>query len=462
MKRILLSLLLLTTACNPLVPQKAVPPTAPSNYSVAATAGQEQLPERWWTVFSDEQLNRLENELFAQNLDLRQSLARLEQLDAQLQSAGASLWPTLGLSASAARSRTAAGVYSGATSVSLAAGYEVDLWNRLHDQESAARMRRAAGAAQTRTLLLSLSAQLAEQYFIAIEQRNQLTLLERQIEHYHQLLEIVTERYRGGLAVADELYHARQNLAAARARVPAYRNALAQAQNAIALLLGQAPGTLEIAADRLPEPLPLVAIGLPGDLLTRRPDITAALRTLDAADHSLAAAVAERLPALDLSASLGRSLTHLTAGNVEGTFWTLVLGLSQPLLDGGRREAEIRRQTAIRNEALAAAEQAILTALQDVENALSSERATREQGVLIDDQQQIILQRLELARENYRAGLSDSRDLLDNEISYLNILTQQISNRRQWLSNRISLARALGGSWMEEELKRRTDSKTPQ
>ena len=453
-------LLLLLAACNPLRPQPLEPPQPPARYGTESPKQSLTLSDRWWRDFSDPQLNQLQDRMFSGNLNLRQALHRLTQLDAQRRSQAANRAPTLNLQGNLSRDSAPAATgptRSTTARLSVAAAYEVDLWNRLRDRETAATLRLEAGEKDVQALLLSLSAQLTEQYFLAVEQRAQLDLLDRQAEHNRELLEVVTRRYRAGLSSAVELYQARQNLAILESRRPPLRTALTRAQNAMALLLGQPPGSVTITRRELPRLQNPVAIGLPADLLTRRPDLSAALLQLRAADHDLSAALADQLPAVNLSATLGRSVTRLASGDIEGTLWNLALGITQPLLDGDRRAAESDRQRAIRAEQLAIWQEALLTALQDVDNAFSAEQDSAARAERLAEQLRINRETLELTRRNYLAGLSDSQDLLTSRINRLDLLSQQLSNRRQWLIHRISLARALGGGWMDAELNRQQE-----
>ena len=453
--RLLLLFLLLLTACNPLRPEQLKLPEAPKSYATEQTEPVVHLSERWWTDFHDTHLNQLQQQLFSNNLDLRQALYRLQQLEALQKRSGASLWPQINLNGSISRDSTP-GIIDDTISTnkrfSVAAGYEVDLWNRLKDKEKAAELRRQAGEEEVQSLLLSLSAQLSEQNFLAVEQRAQLKLLKQQFKQRKLFLQTVTERYLAGLSTAIEVYRAQQNLAIAETLVPEHQTTLTRSQNSIALLLGQTPGSVLIERDELPELNNVVDIGLPADLLLHRPDIAATLLQLAAADQELAAALAARLPAINLSATLGRSFLHLSAGDIDGTFWSLALGLTQPLVDGGLRKAEAERQQAIRAENLEVYRQTMLRALQEVETALATETNNMIKATKLERQRQINHRSLLLTRDNYLYGLTDSRDLVNSQILQLEILRQQLSNQRQQLSNRITLARALGGSWMSKEL----------
>lgn len=455
--------LLLLSACSPFTQKTLSTAKLPDSYQQATSPQAEPLPERWWESFADDNLNQLQERMLAKNLDLRQTLHRLEQLEALERSSAASLWPSLSLNGSASRDKAPTATGSSRSDnfrLSLAASYEVDLWNRLQNKEQAATLRREAGEKETQTLLLSLTAQLTESYFLLIEQRLQLQLLEQQIERNRQLLLNSTGRYRAGLASSESIYQAQQSLATQQARKPQLQSVLTQVGNKIALLLGEFAGEDVTAATDLPQLAALPAVGLPADLLTKRPDIAAALLQLQATDQELAAALAAQLPAINLTASLGRSTTRLATGDIEGAFWNLAASLAQPLIDGGRRQAEVDRQQAVRKEQLAGIQKTLLTAVTEVENALNAEQNSALRATRLEQQLQISNQTLALARDNYRSGLINSSTVLTTELEHASILSQSLNNQREWLSNRISLARALGGQWMTEELNRQRQALT--
>ena len=454
---LLLIPLLLLSGCNPLRQAQLKPSPPPTNYSSITTSETGQMQQQWWLSFNNPQLNQLQQQLFSNNLNLRQALYRLQQLEALQQISGASLWPQLNLNGALSRDHAPGFLDDTDTTskrISVAAGYEVDLWHKLGDKKTAARLRQEAGKKDVQALLLSLSAQLADQFFVAVEQRGQLELLQQQTGHHNELLRTITDRYRAGLATAGEVYQAQQNLALVNSRIPPRQTALTRAENGIALLLGKLPGSITIDSSELPQLTDVVNIGLPADLLLQRPDVAAALLQLEAADREYAAALAARLPAINLSATLGKSATNLAVGDIEGTIWNLALGLTQPLIDGGRRQAESHRQQAVRAEKLAVYQQTLLTAIQEVETALVTEAQSIELGSRLEKRRQINANSLQFTTDNYRYGLIDSKDLLLNLVNHLEILTQQLSNQRQQLSDRITLARALGGSWMATEINR--------
>lgn len=453
---VILLALIFFSGCQPFVGPQGATPDIPDSFSLQQPVDAVQATDRWWEDFDDPQLNRLQERLLSENLTLRQAYYRLDQLAARQRSVEAALWPTLGLNAGARREQTGGAGGESRTSsgrVAVAAAYEIDLWQRLQHRTTAADFRLLAGEADIRTLMLSLSAQLTERYFIAIEQRAQLELVNNRLSHNQALVRIIEERYQTGLAAATELYQAQQNLAQMEASIPQFRTALVQSENAIALLLGQPPGSIRVERQNLPGVADIIDIGLPASLLRQRPDVSAALHELAAADYELAAALADRLPRLDLSANIGRSITSLTAGDVTGTVWSLALGLTQPLFDGGRLKAASEERQAIRDERQAALQLNILTAIEEVESALQAELNSAERAGSLERQLLLNQSNLQLRRENYLLGLSDSLELLRSEMDQLEVRSQQLTNQRQWLGHRISLIRALGGNWMDDALR---------
>ena len=448
-------ILMILTACNPFRPEPSPQPDIPENYSVQSKDSAQLPVDKWWTAFHDAQLNQLEEQLFNANLDLRQAFHRLEQVEAQARQTRASRLPTITLNGSTGRSQslsTTGENRSTTSSLSLTAAYEIDLWSKLSDQDQASQAQILANTENVKALFLSLSAQLAQQYFLGQEQHAQIRLLKTQQSRSKLLLNLIIERYQAGLLTASSVYQAERNLATIEAQLPTYETTLKQAENNISVLLGSPPGTIRLQPSELPPISDPIAIGLPADLLGRRPDIKQALYQLNSLDHTLAATIAERLPGLNLTATLGKAANSLTSGDVSGTIWSLVLSLSQPLFDGNRRQAAIELQEGVIAEQLAATRQALLIALREVEDSLISEQNYALRAKQLERQNKANDSYRKASLNNYRFGLSDSTNWLNSEIDQLGILSAQISNQRLWLNQRIILAKALGGSWMDDQL----------
>lgn len=448
---------LLLSACSFHKPQPATL-LEPLPQTYAGASGETQpTAEPWWKELRDSRLNALVAEALADNLDLAQGHARLSQAQALARSAAAARWPSAELQGAAGRVRQQ-GLFGPATSdsyrLSVAAGFELDLWRKLASRSAAARLDALAARQDLQTLYLSLSAQVADLYYLVVEQRAQLALVDETIASFADTLQRVEARYRQGLVPPLDVYQSRQNLAAARARQPLVEQSLEAAENALAVLVGRTPAqTIFDAVEQLPALDAAFAAGLPASLLQRRPDIAAALCRLQADDARLAAAVAERFPAFNLVADYGGAGSELsTLLDSPNIFWNLLVNLAQPLLDGGRRRAEVERQRALFAEHLAAYRQTVLRALQEVEDALVQERTGDERIRRLEQQVVATGGALRLAKDRYLLGLSEYLPVLTAQIAHAEAQSNLIEARRQRVAARISLARALGGSWMEQAL----------
>jgi NodT family efflux transporter outer membrane factor (OMF) lipoprotein len=310
-------MLLASCTVHRVAPEPAVPVQVPATY---AQAGDPQQPaddsERWWESFDDEHLNDLVTHALSDNFGLRQAWARLDAARAAAGVEGARLWPQVSIDAGAARDHTA--VPGGSDTirtdrrwVTPAAAYELDLWGGLHSLENAAGLEAQASRADLDTAAMTLAAGVADVYFAALEQRARRELIRKQAEVNDTFLELTELRFGQGLASALDIYQQRQLVAATTATLPLVDSRLQVLEHQLAVLLGQAPQA-KLAGDRaaLPDLPPAPAAGIPADLLQRRPDVRAAQHRTVAADHRVAAAIADRFPTVRLSASLPFQAEH--------------------------------------------------------------------------------------------------------------------------------------------------------
>ncbi len=414
---------------------------------------------KWWERFNDPTLNGLINEALGNNLDVAQAFARLRQFQASYQITNASSRPFLNLEAQARalRQPSTFGEDTGtSTNLSAAAGYEVDLWRKLASRSEAAAKDVLASEEEIRTIYIGLTSQLAELYFLAIEQRVQLQLTDQLIDSYQESLERIEYRYQEGLAPAQDLYQARLVLGATRARRPLFAATLKTTNNSIAILLGRFPekelsGNLAV----IPKP-PAQESGLPAELLLRRPDIRAAHLRLESADAKIAAAIAERLPSINLLANLGLSTTDVPV-SFSGVVWNIMASAMQPLLDGGRRRAEVERNRAAFDETLYRYQQTVLQAVGEVEDALARIKEDTERLSFLENEALSAASANErVTTEQYFQGLIDYLPVLIAQRSLVETESQTITARRQIVSDYISLMRALGGDWLDEYYQQNT------
>jgi NodT family efflux transporter outer membrane factor (OMF) lipoprotein len=415
--------------------------------------------DQWWRAFNDEHLNLLLDELFANNLELAQAIARMEQVEAAFRITRSAQSPSLAAVGSVSRSRQPGQLddYIGDNhQLSLAAGFELDLWGKLAALSSAARQELGASQQDVQTLYLGLSARLADLYFLAVEQRAQLELTDQVIDSFSDTASRVENRYRRGLVPAVDMYQARQNLAAAQAARPVFAARLAEAEHAIGVLLGHYPERISGKNPvQVPPAPPLFATGIPAGLISQRPDLQGAWMRVAAADAKVAAAIADRFPSISLSGNYGTLRQEVAVGLVKGEFWSLLGNLALPLVDGGRRRAEVDRNEAVLREAVAAYQQKVLEAFQEVEDALANNYASAQRIELLAETARATGASLRLSTDRYLAGLDDYLPVLTAQRVDADTRSRLIAAQRQLLADRISLARALGGGWMQDQMNAR-------
>jgi NodT family efflux transporter outer membrane factor (OMF) lipoprotein len=425
-------------------PPRELKITPPPQFSLPG--GEWEYAGRWWRDFHDPILEGLIEQALSKSFTLGAAWARLRQAEAVARREGAPLWPTL--DAEAGVTHQDSNTTDGDTSrqVGFSAAYEIDLWGRLRSSSRAAVLEAEASAADLRSAAISLSAEVADTWYQLTEQRAQVALVESQIDTNGQLLKLVEARFRIGQTSASDIYRQRQLLAQTEGELAQANSRLDTLNHQLAILLGSYPGTRSLPAGaELPTLGPLPATGVPAELLQRRPDLQAARLRIAAADARIAAAVAARYPRIDLSAAL-------TSSSSSGELFSDWLGnlaaqLVAPLFDGGQRSAEAQRARAAALEALNEYRQALLEALGEVEVALATEFGQRRYLASLENQlqQAAAVQRQE--RQRYFQGDSDYLSVLDALRSRQALERQQVTAKRQLLSDRINLVRALAGGW---------------
>jgi NodT family efflux transporter outer membrane factor (OMF) lipoprotein len=427
------------------------PPAAPGAFSAT---GPVAAPARWWTALGDARLDALMARALAGNLDLLTAWDRLAQAEALARRAGADLEPSLTADGSASRTRTKTkrGGTASASEVSLglAASYEVDLWGRIRASRDAAALAAGASREDVDATALLLTAQVATTWYRLLDQLAQLELLDEQLATNEKYLEVLTGRLgreqKRTVTFVDVLQQ-RQLVEATRAEKHRAEGERRVLEHQLAALLGQTP---DQRADAAGAPLPalpaLPATGLPSALLARRPDVRAAQLRLAAASHDVAAAVADRLPRLGLTAR-GEAWGDQARNLFDNWLASIAANLTAPILDGSRRAAEVDRTRAAALERLHAYGQAVLDALREVEDALARER--QQQALLDSLEQQLKLatDASDQAQENYAKGAEDYLRVLTALQSLQRLQRDRLTATRQLIEFRIDLYRALGGGW---------------
>lgn len=424
-------------------------PLAWSGADPATNSGDGSLVEWWWR-FDDPLLGKLVALSLQANTSVRSAQAALRQARALRDVAAAGLWPTLGSSATAQRSRSA-DQYGNSFHVGVDASWEVDLFGARRSALAAGDATAQASAAGLGSVQVSIAAEVALAYISLRSAQVRLTIAEANLASQQQTLEITRWRLKAGLVTSLEAEQARASAEQTRALLPPLRTTIAQSGHALSVLTGQAPAALTsflAVAGPVPQVSQNLALAIPADTLRQRPDVHAAEQQIIAAQARVSQAQAARAPDFTLGGNLG--LTALTMGSLSsGTSVVggLLAGISLPLFDGGALRAQVRGQQAALEQAQAAYQASILAALQDVENALVALSNDRNRLVLLQNAADAAGNAALMARQRYGSGLVDFQVVLETQRSQLSTQDAVAGGYGDLSADHVRLYKALGGGW---------------
>lgn len=452
----------------------------PSRWSAAPSRANEppatdagQSLTRWWRQLGDPELDKLIDAALAGSLDLRLAQARLRQARASRQQAVSGLFPSLSASAGASRRKNAAesnaqfagtafeaangGAGSNAQSASTLydagfdASWEVDIFGGTRRGIEAATADQAASEASLNNTRVSLLAEVAQNYIEVRSYQRRAAIARANLASQSETLQITEWRYQAGLAASSDVEQARTNREQTRASIPDLDVGQAAAENRLAVLLGRNPGALheQLAEPRALSDVPAgVATGIPADVLRQRPDLIAAERTLAAETARVGQTLAQRFPSLNLDASFGWQAYRFAALGGPDTLVRAVSGtLAATLFDGGRLRSAVEIQNTVQERALISYQSSVLTALEEVENALKSYAAGRERVAARRAAFAAARNAAQLASHRYQSGLADFQTVLDTERTRLSAEDNLATAEASLITSLITLYKALGGGW---------------
>jgi NodT family efflux transporter outer membrane factor (OMF) lipoprotein len=417
----------------------------------------------WWTIFGDPKLNELEPLISTNNQDLKAAEARFRQARALIQYSRSGLSPTIGVSPSVIGERASANrPYVSATSSSksvadlqlpLDFNYEIDLWGRIRHGVNASREQAQASAADMQTAMLSLQAELAIDYFEARSADAEEKLLKDTVREYEEAYRITTNRFEGGVAPQSDVDQARTQLEAAKVAASDVTLRRAQYEHAIAVLIGQPPASFTLGEVPLQARPPAIPVGLPSELLERRPDIAAAERRVAEANDRVGMARAAFFPTLSLNGAVGYESTALTSLLNRASFlWAVGPTLSQTLFDAGRRRAVSDQALAAYDETVANYRQTSLTAFQQVEDNLAALRVLQQEA---EHQRQATLSAQaaqQIFNNRYVGGIDTYLQVVTAQTTALVNERNDIDIMRRQMDASVLLIKALGGGWSTASL----------
>lgn len=432
-----------------------------------AAPGDTALKGNWWELFRDPALNPLVEQALANNQNLRVAAARLQQSRDQLTIARSALFPEIDLSGSALRSKDSANrplpAYNQANQSTVqndfrlgpSVNYELDLFGRVRREVEGARAGVQQAEADFENTRLILMATLVSDYFSLREVDAEMDVVRRSLDLQQDALKFVSSRHDLGIATGLDLAQQQALLDSSATQLELLQNQRSQLEHAIATLVGTAAPSFKLASVAGGPPLPAVPLGLPSDLLQRRPDVASAERAMAAANARIGVARAAYFPTIDLAPGLGvpslgwesNALANLFAA--PSRLWSLGFSASQTLFDAGKTRANVRFADADYTAAVATYRQTVLTAMEEVENGItglaSLERAEIQAGASVRSAQRAF----DIASQRYKGGVDTYLDVITAQQTLLTNQRQAVQIQGQQFTTAVFLVKALGGGWSQ-------------
>ncbi|MGX1324575.1 multidrug efflux system outer membrane protein [Bradyrhizobium sp. USDA 377] len=445
-------------------PDYAGPPRLdlPSHWSTetASRHGAGTL-DRWWLRLRDPLLNRLIEQAVEANPDVAKAKAVVREARATVQQTGAGLFPSVSGSASVTDNKTSSGSASAVVDSapytlhqpSFDSSWELDLFGGTQRSIEAAVRGAQSAEEDLRDSLVTLIGDVAAYYVEARGYQARIALAQRTAVSQRDTEKLTRSKYEAGSGNAVDLAKATAQAASTEANVPTYQAALAADLHRLGILLGRPPdsvGSLMARPAPVPAPRMPLPIGLPADLLMSRPDVTSAERKLAQATAKIGAAEADRYPAVSLTGSVGTSAMRVgDLARYSSVSWSVGPSVTVPVFDAGKRLATVRIAEAQRDQAFATFHATLLTALEDVENALVSLSLERVRATKLTEAATNYREAAKLSRSLFETGSASFIDVLDAERSLYSAEDSLIQSKVAAAKDYIALAKALGGGWSD-------------
>jgi NodT family efflux transporter outer membrane factor (OMF) lipoprotein len=412
----------------------------------------------WWEVFHDDQLNQYEKQLLVANQSLVAAQSRLNQARSLARVASAGLFPTATADPSVAGTRYSANRPGSATpetaitqsvyTVPFAINYEVDLFGRVRKTLEAANANLQSTAADLQNAQLVLSAELAADYFTLRQLDAEAAVVQNSIDIEQKGLDLVNNRHEGGLSSGLDVSQQQTLLDSTKSQLYIIRQQRATFEHAIAVLTGNPAPNFKVAAEPLNATPPPVPLGVPSDMLERRPDVASAERLMAKQNALVGVAKTAFYPQFNISAGGGfQSISLGSLMTAPSAFWAVGGDLLQPIVNGGRNRATLAATEASYEESVANYRQSVLVAFQQVEDGISGlnalSQAAESQNAAVTSAQRS----LELSNNRYVGGVASYLDVITAQVALLN--SQRLSTQLlgQQMVTSVYLVKALGGGW---------------
>ncbi|BCK87308.1 multidrug/solvent efflux pump outer membrane protein MepC [Sideroxyarcus emersonii] len=446
-------------------PELALPESWPAKQDAAAVQA-SSATDQWWHLYSDAVLDQLEDEALAHNADIQVAAAHVLEVRAQLGITQADQFPQV--SANASQSRTKASTVGtfplpsyipptqNFSHVSLDASYELDLWGKLRRATEAARADLLSAESAKKTVRLTLTTQVAQQYFTLVSLDAQVAAVKRLLASRQERLELNKLQLGVGMLSEYDLHQAEADVAAVQSQLSTLDLQRSKQETALTLLLGRSPRDVMASELHRGSPsLPVVTVpeGLPSDLLLRRPDLQDAEQRLVALNARIGVARAQYFPSISLTSYLGsESVAFSNMFTKPASIFQFAGNVTQPIFDAGRIGFQVDAAEARRDQALIQYKQAVASAFGDVRNALSAQESARQVLTYETTRSDALQQAYKQAELRYQAGIASRLELLDVERNYLQAQLNRLDAERAQRSAVADMFKALGGGWKNQDV----------
>ena len=425
---------------------------ASTSASEASVTVQEPVAiDAWWTMFNDAELDSLVRRAVTSNLDVEAATQRVRQARASVGVARAGYYPTVNANGSYTYSSVTTNSTQSLWQVGLDALWEIDIFGGTRRSVEAANANLEAAVEDRRDVLVTLLGELATDYFSLRGFQQEIVIAQENLTVQIRNAKLTRDKKKLGTGTGLDVAQSDAQVASTRAQIAAFEELRQQTAYAISILLGLPPASLdqELAPlDKIPETPGVLAVGIPADLLRRRPDIRRAEQQLAAATAEVGVATADLYPKFSLAGTLGLQGNRIQSlGTLNDRFWSLGPAFTVPIFDAGRISSNIDVQSAVQAQALTAYKKTVLAALQEVEAALVGFAREQERRAALADAVTSNQRAFDLASIRYSHGVTDFLSVLDAERSLFVSQDAWVQSTRSVGTNAVALYKALGGGW---------------
>ncbi len=428
----------------------------PENYRFANQSPQEVVNLEWWTLFNDPVLYDLVIKALNENKDIKIALSRIDEARAALGFVRADQFPRLDLEAGANRGNFSGGRIvdesNNSAFIAPVVNWEIDFWGKFRRATESARSDLIATEYGYRSIQISLISEIVSTYFLLLDFKERVIISRETLKSRTESLDIIQKRYKEGVIPEIDLNQAEIQKEIAAAAIPVNERLVAKAENALSILLGRFPEDIKtgnaLYNQSVPPEIPLV---LPATLLERRPDILEAQYLLQAQNAQIGVAQALRLPALNLTGSLGAATSEVSSMTTEGFAWSVGAGLFGPLFNFGKNESRVRIEEARTDAAFYNYENTVLLAFREVSDSLSDIETYREQLIALNRQTIAARNANRLSKLRYDQGFSSYLEVLETERALFSVELELSQATQEYYNSYVGLYKALGGGWIDEQ-----------